>query len=1379
MIKNYSFFIILKKIIAKNMYIQMICKYLYFKWLIVMFFALCSVEMLGNEYQITYLSAKDGLSQNEVTSIYRDKSGFMWFGTRGGLNRYDGYEFRHYKPLANQNSLQNPSIERLYGDRKGNIWIGTKSGGFSVYGLKKERFYHAKDSLQRFPNRVISFYEDMEDNVWMGSWPGGLFQLNSDKKIVKHYLGNDRVNSIIATEDTTIWCGTINGLRYKKGNEVFKHATIGKGNQEVTEIIKDPRGPYLWMVGWNLHLIKFNYEDFTFKQYRIPFELTNKPANTYSIEQDINGNIWVGTWSNGLFLFDTTEELFQHIDIKPEGTIASNIDYDVILDIFQDNIGDIWLGTDGGGVVKLAKKTQFKNLNSDLNSKIKKQHINAICVDSKNQTWIGTKGSGLFVSSGMNNFEHVGFDSKDPLYNTKGIIVKCVYEDSDKNIWVSINEGLYIADKDARGKYTLMHSAPYFKSPQLRFILKAHDISLKGDDLWIATQQRGIFYYKRVNGVYEKVRQYTVNDQDSKILDNRVTSIVHDDKNRMWIGSYKGLMLFEPSDSTFIPLTNLLGNDQEPLCDIVLSVHIDPQNNIWFGTPCSLNKLSEKSGKFNLQAYTRDSGLPDDYINGILSDENNNIWISSNSGISQLNPETGVVGNYDESDGIGGMNYSESACFKDKNGNLYFGGYSHLTYFNPKDIEENKISPQVAITNFKILNKEVPIEDKGILPYSINYMDKLVLTHNEEEFSIEYAALDYKAPIRNQYKYWLEGYNDDWIYAGSRRHISFSNLRPGDYVLHLTGSNSNGVWNEKGYQLAIEVLPPPWKTWYAVLIYVLLLMMVVVLITFIAKKQERLENKIHMEMVMREKEHQMNEYKLKSFTNISHEIRTPLTLILAPANELLKREFEKITPGYFKDKVNLIYQNTNRLYNLVNQLLEFRKMEAGKVKLEAAKLDLSAFFNEIVFNFEEFAKIKDISFQKKVQGKDWMCYFDQDKLRVVVNNLLSNAFKYAGTPAEIGAELKEEKDFFSIKVTNNGKGIPSEDIEHLFERFYQASSGKHDMGSSGIGLALVKNFVKLHHGHISVESEPDKYTWFTVTLNKGDTHLSPDEIQSGSNESISEVVSAEVTENPVRTKTVNIGTKGATVVVVEDNAEVRSYVTELLSEQYHVLEAEDGMQGLDLVIEHKPQAVISDVMMPKMDGFELCQKIKENDLISHIPVILLTAKGTMHDQLFATKKGADVYLTKPFSPELLLEKVNMVIASRKLLTDKFSQIVKLEAKDTNITAFEGNFLKETIAVIEKHMGDFNFDPDQLASELAMSPSTFYRKIKKLTDKTPGRFIKSIRLKRAAQLLEETELSVSEIIENVGYLDAKNFRANFKDTYQMTPLEYRKKAETKK
>ena len=1323
----------------------------------------------------TYYTVHDGLSQNEVTTIIKDKHGFLWFGTRGGLNRFDGYEFVHYKPTYDANSLTNPSIETLYSDKAGNIWIGTKGGEGNFFNYQKEQF----ESIKRLPiNQIISFSEDLSGTMWIGTWANGLFEYDPDQGKYTNHLVNNRVQSVLQTPDSTIWAGTSYGLFYRKpGDDAFSRFALDLPGNFITSMVMDADNQCIWMVGWTIDLVRFNYTDFTFKHFTLPVN-HNRGVRSYSLLKDLSGTIWVGTWGDGLFQFNPDSQTFKPFDLIPENQNVPIVNYQIILDIFQDSVGDIWVGTDGGGVVRLSERNSFFTLDSRLVDSYNIKPVNAIHVDEAGSKWIGTKGNGLFFVTPAGTIQDVKFIDANQLFFENNLVVRCLFRDQSGNMWVGMNNSIYIALKNRDGTYRLESAHTFFNSPGLHLGVKVLDILPYNNELWLATQEHGLYIFAVDEGTYELVNHYTSQQYLSTGLNNdRITSLNIDHKDRFWVSTYGGLYLFNRDDSKFLLINNFTRNREGPLCNIILSTYIDDYNQIWIGTPCGLHMFTESDdGLFEMKTFHKSHGLADDYINAVTGD-GKKIWVSTNAGLSCIDPITEAISNFDISDGVGDSHFSENAVFKGNSGLLYFGGHTNITFFNPKEIIDNQLIPEIVITEFNVLNDPIQVDPDGIVPVSLNDLDRIVLSHREPEFSLKFAALDYKSPHLNQYAYKLtsSGKDGEWIHIGNRRFVSFSNLRPGEYTLHLKGSNSSGVWNTEGRVIQLEILPPPWKTGYAIAGYVVFILIIVYIINRIGINHEKLKASIKIEQIAREQEKELNEYKLQFFTNISHEFSTPLTLISGPVSELQKLDPKSISPSMYKSRIGIVAQNVKHLLNLVNQLLEFRKMERGKQQLQAGKYNIKEFVNKACMLFDNLAGYRELSFSKLIEVDSLDVYFDAFKMEIIINNLLSNAFRYAGEPGKVWLRLYETDTHAVIEVGNSGKGISRHDISRIFERYYQARDRRY-YGGAGIGLALVKSFVELHHGEIDVNSTVGEETVFTVKLKKGSEHLRDEDINQSITLSADEYpgINAIGSESAIIKKTVNTGTKGAKVLVVDDNAEVRNYIKNILQEYYDVFEANDGLAGYDAVIELNPDIVISDVMMPNSDGFELCKKIKSNNLTSHIPVILLTARNTPEDKLLGIRKGADGYLFKPFEPEHLFERVKQLIASRNILAQRYKKHVILEPLNKDITSEEELLLNRAVATIEKNIKSANFDYEFLASELGMSASTLYRTMKRLIKQTPGDFIRSIRLKKAASYLVKTNFTISEIVENIGYSDIKNFRKNFKDEFGMTPLEYRKK-----
>lgn len=1323
----------------------------------------------------SFLTVEEGLSHNEATSIVQDQDGFIWIGTRGGLNRYDGYEFKIFNQMpGDSNSLVNPSVESLFVDSQGNIWIGTKSGGLSFFDNSLEQFsqikYFGKSAQTIADEQIISINQSLDGSLLVGTWSSGLYILDFNKDTLIHPVVDKRIYKILVENENTIWLGTEQGLiKLNLRTQEFDLINFDNG-VEVTDIAIDKDTNDLWLVGWKCGLTKFNMETFTWKKYELERNNnTGKDFNnaTYSILIDGNNDIWVGTWGQGVYIFDKEKHIFTKKEIAPGYARDFTTNYDIILDIYEDSDKNIWLGVDGAGVAFIGGKNHFNGISVEKNQDcgLKNFHIRGILETNDGTLWVGTKGGGLYKSHDKQNFELI----PNHINTRESFIIKYIYQYNDSLLWVGTADRLLQLDI-SKEKLELQ----LVNDQLIREIKKVTSVLRVDNNLIIGTQEDGIYIlHENKNG--EQVRKHITSNNDSVLKSDRITFFKKDIEGKIWIGTFNGLYQFDWETKSVINPS--FSNGEILSSNIVECWEQTSDSVIWLGTPNGLNKISKNNLEYAITHFYQKSELPDNYIHAILSDTLNHIWLSTNSGIIRMNVITNEITTFGKSDGLQGMSFSEDKGFKSSDGTLYFGGVNGFNYFEPHKIEINKQVSPVVFTKLKIYNQEIKTMQKVngdvILNESINSIPSIRLSHKQKQFTIEFAALNFIASNRNKYKYKLEGYDSDWISLGNARSVTFRNLRAGDYVFKVKSANNYSVWNEIPAELAISVKPPFWKTWYALTFYIILITAIVLLIRWNAVKQIRLANNLEKEKLLHEQDQRISELKFQFFTNISHEFRTPLSLMAAPLKEILTNAQKYKLTEVVSHKIDMIYNNTLRLMKLVNQLLDFRKAETGNMKLAARLSDIEAFVKEVYIPFHELAKINKISFSVHSNLKTKYIWFDREKLEIILNNLISNAFKKVNENGKIEITLFEEEEEILLSVSDNGPGIKSTEINHIFDRFFRVETTD-NYGSSGIGLALTKRLVELHKGTISVSSHPNEHTEFIVALPKGNSHLDEKEM----------VTSPEIIQNATQNNTIfprPFSTKqkssikpDKSILVVDDNREITEYLESLLAPYYSVEIAFNGSEGFQKALELKPDLIISDAMMPETDGFELCKKIKSNSELSLIPFIFLTAKSADQHKILGTRTGADDYISKPFDPDYLLLKIENLLLNKEKMKKQFSKSVRLEPSALEITPADQVFIEKIIDVIERNLQNPDFSSEVLAQEMNRSNSTLYRKLKELTGSSTAEFIRSIRIKRAAQLLAYKEKTVTEIAYEVGFNDVKHFRTVFQKQFGCAPTEYRGK-----
>lgn len=1343
----------------------------------------------AQEYSIDYLTIDSGLPQNEVTAIIQDKKGFLWFGTRGGLARYDGHNMKvfQYEP-GSSNSLSNNSIETLFEDSHGKIWIGTKSGGMNYFDPFTESFttYQSvpNDTSTISGNRVVSLQEDNDGYIWAGTWKNGLNRFDPKSKKFKRFLQGMSVLCLKRAPDGTLWISGDNQL-YKKssGSNKIQYFNALKRGADITSLALAENGNLIHAGGWGTGLITFNLRASGQPEqiFHDPKNIKTISANSvYSLLVDQENHIWAGFWGGGLNVIDNERNVKRFELTGPSGQSVS--DYQIVLSIFQDKSGIVWIGTDGGGICKIQEaKNYFVNYNTS-NSSLSNGHILSILQDSKNKVWIGTKAGGINTIEQHKVTPHN--ELFDQLRNSDINVVYTIYEDLDSTIWFGTPIGLHKVISHSSNR---IQSAQLTLQPGASINRKVMAILMdRKGRLWAGTQQHGLYCAHEFRKGNSNFKNYLPSPANIYSLsDTRISCLFQDSNDRIWIGTYKGLYFYDEKNDRFIGILHVHGDVESLSNDIINCVNEDANGNLWVGTPGGLNKITVLGEKIRSQYYTKKDGLPNDYINAILFDDKQNLWISSNGGIFEFNPKNKLIKVFTKQDGLQSNAFCEGAAFKGKDALMYFGGINGLNVFNPSNIPPPTPSPLVFVS-LKLMNKEVnpgdTVNEKIILERSITFTNEITLSHLEKVISLEVSSVDFTSPEKNQYSFKLEGFDDGWVNKGNSKSITYTNLKPGTYTLYAKASDVGNIWNDNIIALTIQVLPAPWLTGWAYLGYAAITALIIIVIVQNIRKRIQLKNELHAAQVVhtrtqleRDKEKEISEMKLRFFTNVSHELRTPLTLISSPLEEMLALGN---LPSSVKERLALIHRHTNRLLALVNQLLDFRKTESGNLQLFIEQTEIVTYTTTIFESFRHVAARRNINYSFHSDLNHLLIEVDRNKIEIAVTNIISNAFKYSPDGSEIRCYISIEKDIANnkiyclIQIEDTGCGIPKDVRDKIFDLYYQVSvSESMKVTGSGIGLSLVKEVVQLHGGEVAVSSEPGKGSVFTIKL----------PIKQSPRLSIISVSRDVVLQDPTLEKQVaddlpseTFGeTEKPVVLVIEDTDELRNYLFDYLSNSFIVISAANAKIGLKTALSKIPDLVVSDIMMQEMDGFELCQSIKTNEKTSHIPVILLTAKVMPEDELLGLKNGADDYIKKPFVPSILTARIKRQLEARKQLREYYSRKVTLQPTNIEITPYDEKFLKKAMAFIENNLLNPEFHNECLEKELGMSHSTLYRKLKALTGLSIHEFIRSIRLKRAAQLLESGSITVSEAAYQTGFSEMKYFRLYFKNQFGCLPSEYLK------
>ncbi|SMD06958.1 hybrid sensor histidine kinase/response regulator transcription factor [Pedobacter africanus] len=1352
---------------------------------------LCVSAKSFAQLSFDHLSVSNGLSQSTVLAICKDSRGYMWFGTRDCLNRYDGKGVKIYR-----NDPENPAsissedyIYALLEDKQKNLWIGTQNG--------LNRYIPEKDAFERIPfsatdpnsisdKIVLSLLADRKGRLWFGTNLGlSMLESPSSRKFKKFYqkdgLAGNSVYTVFEDSRGNIWVGTTEGLSVmslKNGQyqiRSFHHnpadpkSISGNSIRTVTEDLKGR----IWIGSETEGLNLFVPESDSFIRFK------SNALNPDGLSNDIirkilpgkNGKLWVATM-NGLNVLDP--ETLRFTIYKHDADNRKSLSDNSIKEIYEDDQGSVWIGTMFGGVNVTHRNTipftvyKYNKYRNSISSDI----ISVIEADRQGNLWIGTEGQGLNyfdVKTGI--FKKYVKDPRDP-GSLSNNTIKAIFKDSKDRIWVGLYQGGLELFNPATGKFK--HYPPSAGGLSFGYIS-----SIAEDDqgrLLLGTSSRGLNIFDPQKERFQVIGSEP--DTGLRLSSGYIRFAYQDTKKNLWVGTPRGLNLLRPGAAQF---KVFLRNDRHK--DSLKSNQIscmleDSRGSIWIGSMRGgLSLYHPETSSFS--TYNRANGLASDNIIDLLEDNDGNLWISTDRGLIKFDLRRKSFKHYNTGDGLPANEFNINSAYKDKNGKLYFGSYNGLVAFTPGEIRENTLVPKIVFSGLKLFNKPVLIDGPDhLLKEDISFAKVLTFAASQNIFSIDFLALNYIQPQRNKYAYKLEGFEKDWNYVNIPT-ATYTNLPAGKYKLLVKGSNNDGLWNSTPASLEIRILPPLWKTWWAYLLYFIAGVAVLYFVLRFTRRQQRLESELYYEHLNNERQQELYQMKLDFFTRISHEIRTPLTLIFAPLEKLIRLTTENKTVN---QQLMGIKRNTDRLLGLISELLDFRKIESGNVSLQVSENDLVVFCRGIYDSYTGLAEIKHIDYHFNCSAAQILVYYDISQMEKVCYNILSNAFKYTPDGGEITFTLSETEGQAIITITDTGVGIPVELQDKIFTNFYQVKSGTASAEGWGIGLALVKNIVELHKGQILVESEQavegrNGKTSLTVKLPIGKDHFNADEL-SAVPDGLAVVsdkivlpeqqVTIAVAESPLEKK--------YTILVVEDNDELRGFIVQSLQNTYHILESMNGLRGWETALERVPDLIVSDVTMPELNGLELCARLKQEERTNHIPVIMLTAMATQLQQVHGLEAGADVYITKPFSIQVLELSIRNLLNGREELRQKYVRQIMLSPRKLEMVSPDEKFLNRLMQLVEDKMEDPDFNVASLVEDIGMSQTVLYKKIKALTGLSITDFIKSQRLKRAAQLLSDHKMNIAEVAYSVGFNDRKYFSKEFRKQFGVAPSDYSQKTD---
>ncbi|EJL65813.1 hybrid sensor histidine kinase/response regulator transcription factor [Flavobacterium sp. CF136] len=1373
---------------------------------------------------ITYKATagdNSSLGNNRIDLIKEDSSGYIW------LKAYDNQIYRFDKKtesfLSVANILGTNKIEfkDIFTAGDGNVWLTTNDKG--IYLVQKKgndqiKIIHfeegSKNNFSIASNDLNFVSIDKNNTVWVGSDKGldMIIKSKSQDYKSKNIVKESKVESFFI-QDGIAWFGTNEGelLCYNKKHKNYWKAVISK--KSINSIIKSKNENLLFITSSTGELITFNIK--TLKAESI-LKISDSPV--YKIYQDKQGLLWVEPDNNGVFMINPKGKSIQLFLQKKDASLLQTKNS---FGIFEDNFDRVWVKLKGGGFGYYNPKNNtleyFFNEPGDENQKFS-NIISSLYFDRSGILWISSNDGGInkiILQKNIFQQQLLVPDAKNKYENE----IRALFTDKTNRLWIASKAGKLKVYQDNQELKNLFLN---YKTEDIGLIY-----TITGDakgNIWLGTKGKGLYKATPVNVQKSQyiLKQFKADKNDPEsISSDLIYSVLEDKKGRIWIGTYdNGINLLEENHDKFsfihnfknypvtesgkvryltegykgqiwVATTNGLvtfnpdnynpnelkfsryvkvSSDKSSLgSNDVLFMYKDSEDKMWISTAGGgLNLAIEtKDNRLRFKNFTKENGLPSDFILSMIEDDEKNLWLATENGISKFNLLNRIFRNYDSYDGLLKTRFSESSNSKLQNGTLIFGCKNGYLTFNPKKVENQKNTTKMVFTNFEINNKISNVKSAEFpLKLDINYNNNIQLYYRENTISIYYTVLDYRSNNKQLYAYRLKGLDDTWHHVKNQKKATFTNLPPGNYQFEVKCLNTELYINTPQKSLSFTIAPPFWKTNWAYFLYAIIILILLETSRRIAYSMIRLRNKVVVEQ-------KMTELKLSFFTNISHELRTPLTLIVNPIEEIARNE--KLSPLGI-DYIETVRKNTNRLVRFVNQLLDFRKVQSGNEELNIEPVELVSFINEINTLFTQAAYEKNIKIKTLSNSETLNVTLDKEKMDIIIYNLLSNAIKFSSNDSLITVEVKMENDtFLKINVSDQGTGVDENKLEDIFKLYYETDTGKSKNVGTGIGLALCKEYVQLHQGTIYAANNDRGGLTVSIEIDLSNKIFQNkvDKVNLAE-EKLQHIVNKQNKEDRVLQN--NDDTNLPVVLIVEDNNELRAFLKSQLQRFYRILEAENGKEGLVIATSKLPDLILSDIMMPQMDGIELLDALKNATETSHIPVILLTAKSSVENKIEGLNYGADYYITKPFDTNFLMASIENLIRQRKKIFERLQTNVKtiaLEPGEIVITTKDEQFLKDIIAIVENSLIDPKFNIDVIANSLNMSRVTFNRKFKSLTNMTPVEFVRDVRIKKAKQFLDAGETDIADIAYKVGFNGAGYFSTCFKESCKISPSDYLK------